>query len=79
MDSVQPTNRTHIKNSISTRDSSPKNRPWRPRGEAEVEFYHFFNTHTHTHKNYIYGHIYQDFIIKTHYTVFCQLMIHDFS
>ena len=31
-------------------------------------------------QNYICGHIYQDFIITTHYyIVFCHLMIHDFS
>jgi len=38
------------------------------------------HTHTHLTKNYICGHLYQDFI-KTinYYIVFYHLMIHDFS
>jgi hypothetical protein len=43
---------------------------------------HHKKTHTHTHltRNYISGHIYQHFIITTHYRiVFCHIMIHCFS
>ena len=40
---------------------------------------HHTHTHTHLTRNYIYGHIYQDFIITHYYMVFCHLMIHDFS
>jgi len=35
--------------------------------------------YTHLTRNYICGHIYQDFIITHYYIVFCHLMIHDFS
>ena len=37
-------------------------------------------THTHLTRNYICGHIYQEFIITAqYYIVFCHLMIYDFS
>jgi hypothetical protein len=40
---------------------------------------HTSHTHTHLTRNYICGHIYQDFIITHYYNVFCHLTIHDFS
>jgi len=42
----------------------------------------YTHTHTQTHltRNYICGHIYQDFIITTHYyIVFYHLIIHNIS
>jgi len=42
--------------------------------------YSALHTHIHVTRNYICGHIYQDFIVKAYYyMVFCHLMIHDFS
>jgi hypothetical protein len=49
---------------------------------VNVAAYVYFAPRTHTHltKNYICGHIYQDFIITTHYyIVFYHLIIRNFS